>query len=962
MGAYSLYDKRRLCYTLISDYTDHQGIGHDPLYKRYESVYSAVKNLIDENQQHFLAHPIYSKTEDHIEWYTVNWNETPTRYIHLQGSEKEKYALIKEKTIKHYKERLMAAKNEDLQLLAGALKYIDDEAIFCYDNKVVVVAWGMTPDKKHEIGGYIIHEFSFDEKYKVTFDCGANGSLSSKIEQSSKFSEGVELSSKDLPTVMPNEGYSFDGWEPNPINHKVVKDILFTAKYSKLPEQPPIEPVYVNVSFNSGSSGTLSGDTQLTIEKDEILTTNQTPNVIPIAGKEFIGWSPSINSPVTKDTTFNANYDSKTCKCYFDAGKHGDIDGLSIITKNAGASILNNEIPSVKVRKGYKFVGWDTNPFNAHITEDSVFIAQYETKPPWYKALWASVVGGVAALWAWFREKGCLKWILWILLALLLLFLLLFLLDSCNSCSGSHNGGNDNIGIVKTPIKDNINEVYPIEDITTPGGSIIDDNNNSAPISIIDEDGKLPYNPDNPEKDNHIVAPIVGEDGSLPPIVKNPGAPDIIANRLNIYFEDEDVDLISFIQSFKDIYTEEKYQIIGFDDKVKMIQIQIPENERDRIRESINAQLPNYKFFVVDESIFQIVGDVKNNGSDAGWHLKAINASKAWDITRGNDNIIIAVVDDGIDYSHSMFADRIIKPYNVFTQKNRLSSGEGHGTHVAGLAVGSTKFLSKGAAGIAPGCKLMPVQVFDNKLCTFSSITNGIMYAIHEGADVVNISIGPNFEGLSLLPIEEQKNIAKTHFRNEEKVWRKITRIANNKNCILVFAVGNDKVLASIPPENRTNASVNVAAVDKTLSAAVFSNYGEGSNISAPGVDIYSSFPKNDFQYAEGTSMAAPIVAGIIALMKSINKDITVQQVIQVLQSTGKPVSGNVPPMVQADKALQVVKSGDYNKTTPNPYEDEEIVPDGGTDYSLIRKLIEEYKKKIAELEQQLPENKSKIK
>lgn len=957
MGAHSLYDKRKLCYTDISDYADYQGIGNDPLYKRYESVYSAVKNLVKEEYQHFLAHPIYSTTEDHIEWYTANWNERPTRYIHLKELVKEKYSLIKEKTIKHYKESLMEARDENLQLLAGALKYIDDDAIYCYDDKVVVVAWGMTPDtNQHKITGAIIHEFSFEKNYKVTFDCGINGILSSKIEQSRNYLEGVELTPKDFPTVIPNKGYEFDSWEPNPIGHKIVDDVLFTAKYLEL---PPVKIEYVNVSFISDDNGAISGKTDFTIEKGKTLTTNQIPDVIPVEGKEFIGWSPSINLPITKDTLFSANYESKTCTCYFNVGDHGDIDGPSRITKKAGSSILNNETPIVKTHKGYKFVGWDTDPLNTYITEDRVFTAQYEPKTTWYKAMWAAIAGGATALWAWITQKGCLKWILWLLLIVFLLFLLNKYVRGCAS-------GPDN----------NTNTVHPIDNITTPGGGIIDDNNNGGPISIIDDNGRLPYNPDN--GNDYVVAPIVGEDGSLPPIIKNPGVPDIIANRLNIYFEDEDVDMNSFVQSFKKIYVGEEYQIIGFDDKVKMIQIQIPENERDKIRETINSQLPNYNFFIVDESIFEGVGSVSENSKDAGWHLKVINAHEAWQITRGDSNIIIAVVDDGIDYNHSMFKGRIIKPYNVFTKNSKLSNGEGHGTHVAGLAVGSTEHIKKGAAGLAPGCKLMPIQVFDNKYCTFSSGTNGIMYAIHEGADIVNISFGPSYGELGILPIEKQREIAKSGFKNEEKVWRKIIKIANKKNCILVFAVGNDKMLASILPENRSNSSVNVAAVDKKLSAAEFSNYGDGANISAPGVDIYSSFPKNSFKYAQGTSMSAPILSGTVALMKSINKDITVEQVIQVLQNTGKKTPANMPPMVQVDKALQAVKSGNYGPATPANNDDEtnptdkntsidggNIIEDGEndkkneTDYSMIRKLIEEYKRKIAELEKTLPENKT---
>ena len=341
-----------------------------------------------------------------------------------------------------------------------------------------------------------------------------------------------------------------------------------------------------------------------------------------------------------------------------------------------------------------------------------------------------------------------------------------------------------------------------------------------------------------------------------------------------------------------------------------MIQILIPENMRDAIREGLNAQLPNYEFFIVDESIFTIVGDISTDTANIGWHLDAIDVEEGWEITKGSPNITVAVVDDGIDATHDILKGRIVSPYNVFTQDNRLSVGQGHGTHVAGLAVGSDKMFDKGVSGVAPKCKLMPIQVFDNGMCTFSSVTSGIMYAIHNGANVVNVSIGPNFRGLDILPLPDQDYIAKTQFKNEERVWKRIINVANEHNVIIVFAVGNDNILANIPPENRTNFTVNVAAVDSQIKGTDFTNYGRGSNISAPGKGIYSSIPVNEYAVFDGTSMAAPIVAGTVALMKSLNQDISVTEVLHILQATGERVSDYMPPMIQVDDALIALKTG----------------------------------------------------
>ena len=442
--------------------------------------------------------------------------------------------------------------------------------------------------------------------------------------------------------------------------------------------------------------------------------------------------------------------------------------------------------------------------------------------------------------------------------------------------------------------------VAPIPVIETPDNRTID--NNGPVKGIVGDDGTLP--------DNNIVAPIVGEDGKEPPIVSNPGAPDIVANRLNIYFENADVNLEQFVSDLSKVYSENECQVIGIDKNVPMIQILIPENQRDAIRENLNSQLPNYEFFIVDESIFTIVGNVSSEKVNAGWHLEAIDLKEGWEITKGKSDIIVAVVDDGIDASHDILKGRIVSPYNVFTQDNRLSTGQGHGTHVAGLAVGSDKKFDDGISGVAPRCRLMPIQVFDNGLCTFSSVTSGIMYAIHKGASVVNVSIGPNFRGLDILPLPDQDYIARTQFKNEERVWRRIINVANEHNVIIVFAAGNDNILANIPPENRTNFTINVAAVDNQIKGTDFTNYGRGSNISAPGKGIISSVPVNEYAVFDGTSMAVPIVSGTVALMKSLNPEVSVEDILHILQATGERVSDYMPPMIQVDDALIALKTG----------------------------------------------------
>lgn len=969
MAEHTLYGKRNLCYTEVTDFTDFQGIGRDPLYKRFDSVYSVVEKNVESQYRDFLAHPIYSD-EDQILWYVREWNHTPCAYSDLSDVDKAKYAAIKEKTIAAYEKVHKNLTGEDKQILTGALKYIDEDFMFCYDEKVVVVAWGMSPDShKHVVKGAVIHDLKIQSNHKVRFIVGENGTLSDKLAGVVSRPDGATLSNIDLPTVTPKRGYVFKGWDPNPLGMKVNGPLSFTALYDEAPieDDVPAEKENVHITFLAGVGGSLNGTTECSIEKGTYLDVMQIPSAVPNNGYSFVGWDiqPDLEA-ICEDTTFTAIFNRDNVTCQFVAGEHGSIEGTDCFTQPYGSIFNNDNTPVVKAKKGYTFTGWDKSPVDFVLNGDTTFTAQYEKELPWYKRLWA-----------WFTGKGCLKWLLWLLLLLLLLLLLSWILRSC----------------------DNDNPVERIPVTVTEDGRVID---NNGPIKgIVGDDGKLP--------DNNVVAPIVGDDGKEPPIVSNPGAPDIVANRLNIYFENTDVNLEQFISDLSKIYPENECQVIGFDKNVPMIQILIPENMRDAIREGLNAQLPNYEFFIVDESIFTIVSDISNGTANVGWHLEAIDVKEGWKITKGSPNITVAVVDDGIDATHDILKGRIVNPYNVFTQDNRLSVGQGHGTHVAGLAVGSDKMFDKGVSGVAPKCKLMPIQVFDNGMCTFSSVTSGIMYAIHNGANVVNVSIAPNFRGLDILPFPDQDYIAKTQFKNEERVWKRIINVANEHNAIIVFAVGNDNILANIPPENRTNFTVNVAAVDRQIKGTDFTNYGRGSNISAPGKGIYSSIPVNEYAVFDGTSMAAPIVAGTVALMKSLNQDISVTEVLHILQATGERVSDYMPPMIQVDDALIALKTGvipelpdtngnanneianpnvgdggssgnnpndgetpindnpgetggnvggntpgDTGKTTPPTSKDE----NDGTDYDAIRKLIESYKRKISELEKLLPENK----
>lgn len=895
MARATFYNKRLLGHIDDTDFTDYQGIGSDPLYKRYKSVESVVKSRISPQYQSFLACPFYE--DGNIFWYVDEWNNTPQKFTELSGAEKKHYTHIKDDTLKHYQETLKKLNPEEFAILNGALKYINDEFIYCYDEKIVLIAWGMRLDEeKHTSDGKWFKTAVKYDKKKISFDLAGHGKLETTIASipyltTISRNKGHIITTKDIPTIIAEEGYSFIGWNPNPVGHEVQEDIIFTAQYTKtnitVPKAEDKEEL-MKVIFDAGANGVLKGGTSIEVSKGHILSKEEMPIVMANKGFLFTQWTPSINVPINNDTLFTAEYKQEFAQCNFSAGEHGTLQGNKVIKKPLGATPIISEIPIVKPNKGYRFTGWDVNPLAA-LTNNKVCVAQYEKILPWYKRWWLWLTGL-------FSGKGCLKWILWLLLIILLVWLLSWLLRGCDSDVLIDRNGNAVLPI---------DRVEKIDQITQPDGTIHD--NNGTITNIVGSDGRLP--------ENGVVPPIIGDGNIMPPIVSNPGTPDVIDNRLNIYFENENADLNKWAQDFKRLYSSDNYQIIGYDPNVKMIQIQIPEGQRNNIREELPMKISDQKFFIVDESIMVLHGNKSQSTANKGWHLKAAHVKEGWNITMGDPNLVVAIIDDGIDVNHSMFKGRFFNAYNVFTQNRALSSGQGHGTHVAGLALGSTEFYSDGAAGVAPNCKIMPVQVFDNGMCTFSSLASGIMYAIHNGANIVNISVGPSFQGLNQLPIEEQIKVAQQYFKNEEKVYRHIINVANKKNVILVFAAGNDNIVTAILPECRlTNNTVNVAACTPEYKSSTFTNYSLGTNVSAPGVGIYSAYPNNSFKMFDGTSMAAPIITGTIALMKTIKPDINVQQCIAVIQKTGKDLDKFIPPMVLIDQALIAVKSGNIPK------------------------------------------------
>ena len=246
------------------------------------------------------------------------------------------------------------------------------------------------------------------------------------------------------------------------------------------------------------------------------------------------------------------------------------------------------------------------------------------------------------------------------------------------------------------------------------------------------------------------------------------------------------------------------------------------------------------------------------------WNLPVIGTERGWNVTRGKENIEIAIVDTGVDLDHPDLRNRLVKGYNVIDERDDPDDDNGHGTHVAGIIASETN-NNEGIAGLTWYNKIMPIKAMGAKgYGTTFDIATGIVWAVDHGADVINLSLG-NYQ--------------------PSKVLEEAVRYAYSKNVVMVSAAGNDGSDQPTYPSAYSEV-LSVAAIDYEGKRASFSNHGDYIDIAAPGVYIPSTYFNKEYAALSGTSMAAPHVAGLAALIKSANPGLTNTQVINIIKKT----------------------------------------------------------------------------
>ncbi|SJZ75092.1 S8 family peptidase [Selenihalanaerobacter shriftii] len=275
------------------------------------------------------------------------------------------------------------------------------------------------------------------------------------------------------------------------------------------------------------------------------------------------------------------------------------------------------------------------------------------------------------------------------------------------------------------------------------------------------------------------------------------------------------------------------------------------------------------------------------------WGPKHIEAAKGWSLETGKENITIAVLDTGISLNHPDLKPNLVQGYDMvditpdefitspgweltgdYLDRDFLPIDEvGHGTHVAGIiaAVGNN---AEGIAGVTWHCRVMPVKVLTKYknittgqvtgIGLFDDISAGVIQATDAGADIINLSLG------SL---------------NKSLILEDAINYTLNQDVTIIAAMGNENIEEPSYPAAFPGV-IAVGSINKNDQLSDFSNSGDHIDLVAPGEDIMSSYLNNGYKKLSGTSMAAPHVAGLVGLIKSINPSLSNNQIQNILFKT----------------------------------------------------------------------------
>ncbi len=289
----------------------------------------------------------------------------------------------------------------------------------------------------------------------------------------------------------------------------------------------------------------------------------------------------------------------------------------------------------------------------------------------------------------------------------------------------------------------------------------------------------------------------------------------------------------------------------------------------------------------------------------AAWGLKMTDSQRAWRISQGSRDIVVAVIDTGVDIRHPDLAKNMwvnrgevgldkngkdkatngvdddkngfvddVHGWNFVTSNNDLKDDHGHGTHIAGI-IGAEGGNGVGISGVAPKISLMVLKYYDTKGTEVNNLINtvkAIDYAVKMNANIINYSGG------GIAPSPDEKAAIERAMR---------------KGILFVAAAGNERSNSDVkkyyPADYGLPNILSVTAIDRFKNVLPSSNYGEQTvDVAAPGNDIISTLPNGQYGYMTGTSQATAFATGVAALVMANNANLRkADQITKYLTQTG---------------------------------------------------------------------------
>lgn len=288
--------------------------------------------------------------------------------------------------------------------------------------------------------------------------------------------------------------------------------------------------------------------------------------------------------------------------------------------------------------------------------------------------------------------------------------------------------------------------------------------------------------------------------------------------------------------------------------------VELPPNVPETVVQRLLHKHPLLKFAELD---FKVSPNFQPNDPyvPSQWHLGTMRMNGAWENAAGS-GVTIAILDTGVLSSHADLAANALPGWNAYDNNSATGDVHGHGTLVAGTAAAVVNNAT-GVAGIAGAARFMPIRVTDTSgMGYYSTIASGITYAADRGARVANASF---------------------HYLFSSSAVISAANYMKSKGGLVVVCAGNNGANENA---GATSSMIVVSATDANDNLAGWSSYGNMVSMSAPGVGIWTTAANGGYASANGTSFASPAVAGVAAVMMSVNPSLGPNQIESLLFST----------------------------------------------------------------------------